>query len=284
MGPRVLINGIWYKLVKRVVDLASKVDAFLKHARKLHIPIIHAPSDCGRFYKDFPQLKTLHKVKYDENYWQQVVTDGYGVWSTDKAPWLYENGDPRSNNGTPIYEHWLDEDNMPPPPQGTAAGSYWASPNKPHLHQIETIQICPEDLMVIDNYICTEPGCPKVNKGNDGHFHLAQFLANKGIEWLLYVGVVTNYCVVFARPYSLWPMSTFIKKGDPPDGSHQIFKAPLVRDLTVTFMHPIDPDPNKDPNKQAEENFLKWLMSGGKNNFDPKLRRHDVHDLLGRLD
>jgi len=52
--------------------------------------------------------------------------------------------------------------------------------------------------MVIDNFICTEPGCPKLNDGNDGHFHLAQFLARKGIKYLLYVGTSRRPIICFA--------------------------------------------------------------------------------------
>src|SRR5262249_1364352 len=146
----------------------------------------------------------------------------------DKAPWLYENFDLTGNNINQLYEQKTDEDEKHTP----LPGGWTKRPEiKEILRQDKDIRVADQDLIVIHPFISTEelcPGCPKLNGGNDGHFHLAQFLYNKGIECLLYVGIHTNYCVVFSRPYSPWPMSTFTKKGN----SHGIFQAALVSDLT----------------------------------------------------
>lgn len=264
-------NTHWSRpAVKRAEALAPHVNEFLEVARQLGIQIVHAPSECGDWYtnhKQLEQLHALHAVKYEKDAWQQVVTREQRDFVWDKAPWLYEDFD-LTGNKNKLYEQNSDEEGKPLPPDWTKLSDI-----KEKLRQTEKIDIADQDLMVIDNFICTEPGCPKLNDGNDGHFHLAQFLANEGIECLLYVGIHTNYCVVFSRPYSLWPMSTFTKKGDPKDGSHHIFQAALVSDLTDPFLHPIKTGAlTHETGKKA---FLDWLMSnedkingGQKNNFN----------------
>src|SRR5262249_51451321 len=95
--------------------------------------------------------------------------------------------------------------------------------------------------------------------------------------------------VVFSRPYSLWPMSTFTNKGDPIDGSPYIFQAALVSDLTDPFLHPIKPGAGLT-HETGKKAFLDWLMinddkinGGQKNNFKYEKGVRGVHDLIDRL-
>lgn len=252
-------NTHWSPIAEhRAQKLAPVVNGFLSAARELGIQIIHAPSQCQNAHKDAAQLLQLHAVPYEADQWRQEVTREQiiyrEVWG--KKAWLREDF---NFSRRTLYDDKKDE-------AGMEAPSNW-NPDR----QNPTIVIAPKDRMVIDDYRCTESNCPKLNNGNDGHFHLAQFLDQLGIKYLLYIGIHTNYCVVFTRPYSLWPMSTFTKKGKP---GNQVFQCVLIRDLTDAFVHPVNPG-DKLTHYTGTEAFVKWLMSsedtihgGPKDNFD----------------
>src|SRR5215471_9108149 len=114
--------------------------------RSIGIQIVHAPSECGVFYKDFKQLHALHAWKYEKDAWQQVVTrepqDVGFVWN--KATWLFENFDP---TGKKLYEQTTDDDDKTPLPPG------WTQPYKNDLRQHKDIRIA--DQIAI--WACFEP-------------------------------------------------------------------------------------------------------------------------------
>jgi len=272
----------------KILDLANKVNKFLEVARRLGVLIIHAPSACGKFYKDPANyaagayaLKNLHaSVPYQKDFWQQNLDfnkTNEGL-IRQKFPWCYENFDPTTGNQ--LYEEEKDE-----------YGKRFRDVQKEWEQKAATLRQDPKiivepqsrswagDYMVIDDYLCTEPGCPGKTTC-DGHFHLAQLLDRNHIEYLLYVGVHTNYCVVFARPYSMWPMATFHKTNetDPDRKKYGQFKCVLIKELTDTFMHRNIPGvkPGVDEAKEATGVFLKWLISDqdtlhhqNKDNCDP---------------
>src|SRR5262249_32378361 len=73
----------------------------------------------------------------------------------------------------------------------------------------------------------------------------------------------TNWCVVFTRPYSSWPMSTFRFGGDHIGEGHQQFYCWLVPDLTDTFIHPIvtESGGHKVDNSSGAKALSDWLSS-----------------------
>lgn len=52
----------------RVVELAPALDEMLAAAREKGITIVHVPSECMDFYKDFPQRKELQKTLNEGNF------------------------------------------------------------------------------------------------------------------------------------------------------------------------------------------------------------------------
>jgi nicotinamidase-related amidase len=249
-------NSHWSPFaVQRAAVLAPVVNGFLSAARERCIPIIHAPSGCQNFYRRYPQLTDLYAVLYKAGDWIQKVTNGDigqgAVWR--QRPWLYQNFDP---SGKKLYEDGTDEAGHPD------SYYFW---DQSCMAQNPIIAIEPPDQMVIDGFNCPNRNCPGF-KTNDGHFHLAQFLFERGIYYLLFIGIHTNYCVVFTRPYSLWPMCTFQLKSKP---DWQAFECVLVKDLTDSFIHPVNAPPDLT-HYSGTQAFINWLMlTTNKNNFDP---------------
>ena len=49
---------------ERVGNLVPRMNRTLAAARKLGIPVVHAPSDVVEFYQDYPQRKAMQAVPH----------------------------------------------------------------------------------------------------------------------------------------------------------------------------------------------------------------------------
>lgn len=138
------------------------------------------------------------------------------VW--DRRPWLYEGFD---TSPAKLYEDQSDEDDK-------QQGSYsWEGPRCVN----PAVGIEAGDLIVIDGFACPNTSCPGFGSG-DGQVHLAEYLHRRGIRHLLYTGIHTNHCVVFTRPYSMWPMSSFKPRHELKEVGHRL---PFVRNNVALF-------------------------------------------------
>ncbi|MCA9212895.1 MAG: isochorismatase family protein [Planctomycetales bacterium] len=175
----VIICDMWdshhcLNAVRRVKQLAPRIDAFVKEARRRGTTIIHAPSSCLEFYKDHPARKHVASIPRTKNPPKDIQN------------WCHWKNDSEENLGYPIdhtdggedddleeHERWAE--------QLTAMGR---NPRSPWIRQVATIEIDNDDFI-------TDDGIENWS-----------ILEHRGIKNVMLVGVHTNMCVL-GRPFGL---------------------------------------------------------------------------------
>ena len=160
--------------VRRVGEMAPRMNRFLVEARKRGATIIHAPSSCMEFYADHPARRHVAEVPRTKTppgdiqswcHWidPQEESFGYPIDHTDGG----EDDD--------LEEHarWHQ--------QLSAMGR---NPKSPWIRQVDKLQIEDEDFI-------TDDGVENWS-----------ILEHRGIDNVMLVGVHTNMCVL-GRPFGL---------------------------------------------------------------------------------
>ena len=199
----VIICDVWdshhcFRAVKRVEELAPKINKFVKVMRDQGSTIIHAPSSCMDFYKNDPARKRVFNIP-------QSNSPPKGI-----DEWLNWIDDEEKNAGYPIDHSDGGEDDDPDEHAKWEKELIKMGRNHraPWRRQIESIQI---DQKV--DYI-TDSGIENWN-----------ILENHEIENVILVGVHTNMCVL-GRPFGLRQLAK--------NGKNVV----LARDLTDTMYNP----------------------------------------------
>ena len=176
----VIICDVWdshhcFRAVKRVEELAPKINKFVKVMRDQGATIIHAPSSCMDFYKNDPARKRVFNIP-------QSNSPPKGI-----DEWLNWIDDEEKNTGYPIDHSDGGEDDDPDEHAKWEKELIKMGRNHraPWRRQIESIQI---DQKV--DYI-TDSGIENWN-----------ILDNHKIKNVILVGVHTNMCVL-GRPFGV---------------------------------------------------------------------------------
>ncbi|MDR3094302.1 MAG: hypothetical protein LBU62_06660 [Bacteroidales bacterium] len=157
----IIICDMWDKhwcrdATDRVAEMAPRMNEVLTIAREKGVKIVHAPSGCMNFYKDYPGRKEAQKYNdpkfikkaglVDGKWPDKLPTEEGAVWPVDQSDEGCENPDCKP-------------------------GGVWK-------RQIETLTVKDEDLI-------TDSG---TEAGN--------YFFKKGIKNVILVGVHTNMCVI----------------------------------------------------------------------------------------
>ena len=199
----VLICDMWdshhcYNAVKRVEQLAPRINRLVNVMRNKGAIIIHAPSSCMNFYKDAPARKRAIDLP-DSN----SLPDGISNWlhwideEEEKAGYPIDHSDGGEDDDPDDHAKWEQK-----------LIDQGRNPRSPWMRQIETIEI---DQSI--DYI-TDSGVENWN-----------ILDSHKIQNVLLVGVHTNMCVL-GRPFGLRQLAK--------NGKNVV----LVRDLTDTMYNP----------------------------------------------
>lgn len=183
---------------KRGAEMAPRMNAFLKEARRRGAAIIHAPSSCMAFYEDHPARKRAQRVTRAENLPEGI--DDWLHWIDEKeaeAGYPIDHSDGGEDDDPEAHEKWAKE-----------LEERGRNPEAPWIRQTELLEIDPERDYITDN-------------GTENW----SILEKEGIEQVLVVGVHTNMCVL-GRPFGLRQLA---KNGK---------NVALVRDLTDTMYNP----------------------------------------------
>lgn len=160
--------------VRRVGEIAPRMNRFLIEARKRGATIIHAPSSCVDFYKDAPARKRVASVPktksppQDIKDWCYWIDDG-----EEKIGYPIDASDGGEDDDLEEHERWAK--------QLAAMGR---NPRSPWKRQVATLEIKDEDYI-------TDDGIENWS-----------ILEHEGIENVMLVGVHTNMCVL-GRPFGL---------------------------------------------------------------------------------
>ncbi len=175
----VIVCDMWdahhcLQAVRRVGQMAPRMNQFLIQARNQGVTIIHAPSSCMQFYEDHPARKHVDSVPKSAHppadiqswcHWKDAEEEavGYPIDHTDGG----EDDD--------LEEHarWHE--------QLAAKGR---NPSSPWIRQVELLDIQDQDFI-------TDDGVENWS-----------ILEHRGIENVMLLGVHTNMCVL-GRPFGL---------------------------------------------------------------------------------
>ncbi len=160
--------------VRRVEQVAPRMDLLARHLRSQGATVIHAPSDCMDFYKDSPARKRAIAIPIRSDTPDQI------------AKWC-DQIEGESSDAYPVDQSDGGEDDDPAEHAQWAArlSSLGRDPKRPWIRQIESIGI-DSDLDFV----------------SDSGKEIWNILKSRGIERVFVCGVHTNMCVL-GRPFGL---------------------------------------------------------------------------------
>lgn len=164
--------------VRRVGELAPRMNRFLKEARGRGATIIHAPSSCVDFYKDHPAREHVAAVPRSKN--PPIDIESWCHWkdpAEEKRGYPIDHSDGGEDDDLEEHARWA--------AQLQAMGR---NPRSPWKRQVETLEIEDEDFI-------TDDGVENWS-----------ILEERGIQNVMLVGVHTNMCVL-GRPFGLRQLS-----------------------------------------------------------------------------
>jgi nicotinamidase-related amidase len=184
--------------VKRVRELAPRINAVLEKARGLGVFVIHAPSSCMAAYKDHPARKRALAASTAANLPRDIGSWCYKIPAEERARYPIEQSDGLTDCDCTDAEQQAYDKVL------TAMGR---NPKAPWKAQIDTIKIHDEDAI------------------SDSGVEIWNLLEQRGIKNVILLGVHANMCVL-GRPFGLRQM---VKNGK---------NTVLMRDLTDTMYTP----------------------------------------------
>ena len=164
--------------VRRVGELAPRMNEFLKNARARGAQVIHAPSSCVGSYESHPARKRVAEVPKSQN--APIDIESWCHWkdpAEEKLGYPIDHSDGGEDDDLEEHARWAKQ-----------LESMGRNPRSPWKRQVATLEI--ED----DDYI-TDDGIENWS-----------ILEHHGIKNVMLVGVHTNMCVL-GRPFGLRQLS-----------------------------------------------------------------------------
>jgi nicotinamidase-related amidase len=199
----IIICDMWDKhwcssATARVAQMALAINGFIKAARKKGILIVHAPSDCMRYYMKYPARTRAKSAPRATNLPRGMKKENRWIDKKEKAAGLPIDD---SDGGCDTQD------------------STWRFSRRVWTKQIETIEIFDQDMIS--------------DKGNE----IWNVFEERGIENVLLVGVHTNMCVL-RRTFGLRNWAKYGKNimlvRDLTDSMYNPEKPPYVDHFTGT--------------------------------------------------
>ncbi len=163
--------------VKRVVEMAPRMNHLLTVARKRGVFIIHAPSSCMKAYQNHPARKRAQTVPKAKNLPKDIGRWCFKIPSEESVPYPIDQTDGGCDCSKEEQEAW--------DAQLKAMGR---NPKTPWLKQINLLQIRDQDAI------------------SDSGVEIWSLLEQRAINNVILVGVHTNMCVL-GRPIGLRQMA-----------------------------------------------------------------------------
>ena len=164
--------------VRRVGQLAPRIDAFCKTLRQRGVTIIHAPSSCMETYASHPSRLRAKAVPAAKKFPADIATWCDQIPSEEKAAYPVDQSDGGEDDETLEHKLWAER-----------LAAIGRNPRSPWKAQVARIAIDADK-----DYI------------SDSGTEIWSILTNKDIEQVVLVGVHTNMCVL-GRPFGLRRLS-----------------------------------------------------------------------------
>ncbi|MEZ6064716.1 MAG: ThuA domain-containing protein [Planctomycetaceae bacterium] len=213
-GMAIIVCDMWdshhsEEAVKRVNEIAPRLDALLRLARERGVTIIHAPSDCLDYYQDHPARLRAMRTPKVADLPPEITKWCYQIPAEEQGTYPIDQSDGGEDDEPEAHQRWL-----------AKLAAEGLNPRAPWTRQIDVIEIDPEQ-----DYITA--------LGDE----VWSILAERGIDNVLVAGVHTNMCVL-GRPFGLRRLASNGKHvaliRDLTDTMYNPKSAPFVSHFTGT--------------------------------------------------
>ena len=160
--------------VRRVAQLAPRIDAFCKTLRDRNVTIIHAPSSCMEFYTSHPARQRAQSVSPSKNMPKDIASWCDQIPSEEAAAYPVDQSQGGEDDDLEEHALWAQQ-----------LESMGRNPRSPWKSQVDAIAIDPERDFI-----------------SDSGTEIWSILEERDIDNVILVGVHTNMCVL-GRPFGL---------------------------------------------------------------------------------
>ncbi len=195
--------------VRRVQELAPRIDALANTLRSNGALIVHAPSDCMPFYASHPARERAKSISTAANLPKDISTWCDRIPGEEAFAYPIDQSDGGEDDGPIEHQQWAEK-----------LASEGRNPKAPWRQQIPIINIDSKRDFISDSGI-----------------EIWNILESKGIKQILICGVHTNMCVL-GRPFGLRQLSSHGKNvvllRDLTDTMYNPLKWPYVNHFSGT--------------------------------------------------
>jgi nicotinamidase-related amidase/type 1 glutamine amidotransferase len=163
--------------VKRVEEIAPRMNQLLEKARSQGVLIIHAPSSCMAPYQDHPARQRALQTPKAANLPKDIGVWCYKIPSEEKGVYPLDQSDGGCDTEPAAQQAWQEK-----------LKAMGRNPGAPWLKQYDVLKIHNDDLI------------------SDSGVEIWSALEQRGINNVMLVGVHTNMCVL-GRPFGLRQMA-----------------------------------------------------------------------------
>src|SRR5579875_2007991 len=194
--------------VRRVKEMAPRMNQLLSAARKKGVLIIHAPSECMDKYKDHPARQNALRTPRAQNMPKDIGRWCSRIPAEERGVYPIDQSDGGEDDDPAEHRAWQEE-----------LQKMGRNPRAPWKAQIDLLTIDDQDIIS--------------DKGEE----IWSVMEQRGIDNVLLVGVHTNMCVL-GRPFGLRQMAkngkNVVLVRDLTDTMYNPARAPFVNHFTGT--------------------------------------------------
>ena len=163
--------------VRRVEEMAPRMNLVLENARSRGVLIVHAPSSCMEPYKDHPGRKRAQEAPKAANLPKEIGEWCRQIPSEEKGKYPVDQTDGGEDDDPVEHEQWHQR-----------MAGMGRNPKSPWKAQFDVLKIHDEDAI------------------SDSGVEIWNLLEQRGIQNVILLGVHTNMCVL-GRPFGLRQMA-----------------------------------------------------------------------------
>jgi nicotinamidase-related amidase len=209
----IIVCDVWdshhcLNAVRRVGEMAPRMNQLLVEARNRGVLIIHAPSGCMDAYKDHPARQNALKTPRAKNLPKDIGSWCYSIPAEEKGTYPIDQKDGGEDDDPGEHRAWAEK-----------LQKMGRNPRSPWKTQIDVLKIDDHDII------------------SDRGEEIWSVLEQRGIDNVILLGVHTNMCVL-GRPFGLRQMAkngkNVVLMRDLTDTMYNPVRAPFVSHFTGT--------------------------------------------------
>ena len=209
----IIVCDVWdshhcLNAVRRVGEMAPRMNRVLTEARRRGILIVHAPSVCMDAYKDHPARQNAVKTPHSKHLPKDIGSWCYRIPAEEKGTYPIDQSDGGEDDDPAEHRAWAEK-----------LQKMGRNPRAPWKAQIDVLKIDDRDII------------------SDNGEEIWSVFEQRGIDNVILLGVHTNMCVL-GRPFGLRQLAkngkNVVLMRDLTDTMYNPARAPFVSHFTGT--------------------------------------------------